>query len=284
MANNLLNFKKEKDFLVCVDSDGCAIDSMDIKHINCFGPCMVDEWDLSKWQDEILYRWNEVNLYTLTRGINRFKGLITALKEVNEKYIRVDELDVLVNWVETTNELSNDSLKREIDNNPNSNILRKALNWSNNVNKAITKLPEEKILPFKKVKEALKYAHLMADVAIVSSANLNAVLDEWKRHELIEHTDIVLAQNSGTKAYCIQELLKKGYDPKKVVMCGDALGDLQAAEKNGVHFYPILVRHEKESWEEFISTAFIKLVDGKYSTDYQVEKIKAFKDNLGGNK
>ena len=269
---------------MCVDSDGCAIDSMDIKHINCFGPCMVDEWDLSKWQDEILYRWNEVNLYTLTRGINRFKGLITALKEVNEKYIRVDELDVLVNWVETTNELSNDSLKREIDNNPNSNILRKALNWSNNVNKAITKLPEEKILPFKKVKEALKYAHLMADVAIVSSANLNAVLDEWKRHELIEHTDIVLAQNSGTKAYCIQELLKKGYDPKKVVMCGDALGDLQAAEKNGVHFYPILVRHEKESWEEFISTAFIKLIDGKYSTDYQVEKIKAFKDNLGGNK
>lgn len=284
MANNLLNFKKEKDFLVCVDSDGCAIDSMDIKHINCFGPCMVDEWNLSKWQDEILYRWNEVNLYTLTRGINRFKGLITALKEVNEKYIEIDELDVLVNWVETTNELSNDSLQREIDNNPASNILRKALNWSNSVNKAITKLPEEKILPFKKVKEALKYAHLMADVAIVSSANLNAVLDEWKRHELIEHTDIVLAQNSGTKAYCIQELLKKGYDPKKVVMCGDALGDLQAAEKNGVHFYPILVRHEKESWEEFISTAFIKLIDGKYSTDYQVEKIKAFKDNLGGNK
>ena len=284
MANNLLNFKKEKDFLVCVDSDGCAIDSMDIKHINCFGPCMVDEWDLSKWQDEILYRWNEVNLYTLTRGINRFKGLITALKEVNEKYIEIDELDVLVNWVETTNELSNDSLQREIDSNPNSNILRKALNWSNSVNKAITKLPEEKILPFKKVKEALKYAHLMADVAIVSSANLNAVLDEWKRHELIEHTDIVLAQNSGTKAYCIQELLKKGYDPKKVVMCGDALGDLQAAEKNRVHFYPILVRHEKESWEEFISTAFIKLIDGKYSTDYQVEKIKAFKDNLGGNK
>lgn len=284
MANNLLNFKKGKDFLVCVDSDGCAIDSMDIKHINCFGPCMVDEWDLSKWQDEILYRWNEVNLYTLTRGINRFKGLITALEEVNEKYIEIDELDVLVNWVETTNELSNDSLQREIDNNPNSNILRKALNWSNSVNKAITKLPEEKILPFKKVKEALKYAHLMADVAIVSSANLNAVLDEWKRHELIEHTDIVLAQNAGTKAYCIQELLKKGYDPKKVVMCGDALGDLQAAEKNRVHFYPILVRHEKESWEEFISTAFIKLIDGKYSTDYQVEKIKAFKDNLGGNK
>ena len=284
MADNLLNFKKEKDFLVCVDSDGCAIDSMDIKHINCFGPCMVDEWDLSKWQDEILYRWNEVNLYTLTRGINRFKGLITALKEVNEKYIKIDELEILVNWVETTNELSNDSLQREIEKIPTSNILRKALNWSNNVNKAITKLPEEKILPFKKVKDALKYAHIMADVAIVSSANLNAVLDEWKRHELIEHTDIVLAQNAGTKAYCIQELLKKGYDPKKVVMCGDALGDLQAAEKNGVHFYPILVRHEKESWEEFISTAFIKLIDGKYSTDYQAEKIKAFKDNLSGNK
>ena len=42
---NLNDFKRQKDFLVCVDSDGCA---MDIKHFNCFGPCMVEEWGLEE--------------------------------------------------------------------------------------------------------------------------------------------------------------------------------------------------------------------------------------------
>ena len=38
-----------------------------------------------------------------------------------------------------------------------------------------------------------------------------------------------------------------GYDPEKVIMIGDAPGDCDAAEKNGVYYYPILVNHEKES-------------------------------------
>ena len=41
-------FKKKKDFLVCVDSDGCAMDTMDVKHKECFGPCLVREWKLEK--------------------------------------------------------------------------------------------------------------------------------------------------------------------------------------------------------------------------------------------
>ena len=79
-------YTKQKDFLICVDSDGCAMDTMDIKHFRCFGPCMVTEWGLEEWQAAILDRWNEVNLYTMTRGINRFKGLALALTEINEKY------------------------------------------------------------------------------------------------------------------------------------------------------------------------------------------------------
>ena len=76
--NDLDNFKKTKEFLVCVDSDGCAMDTMDIKHIRCFGPVMVEQWGLQKWKKQILERWNEINLYSMTRGINRFKGLAIA--------------------------------------------------------------------------------------------------------------------------------------------------------------------------------------------------------------
>ena len=280
MENVFSNYKKTKKYLVCVDSDGCAIDSMDIKHYRCFGPCMVDEWNLLAWKEAILTRWNDINLYTKTRGINRFKGLSMALQEIDKQYVKIEDLATLVNWVETTNELSNNSLFKEIEKNPNNISLQKALSWSNAVNENIKKLPEEEILPFEKVKEALCLAHIDADVAIVSSANLGAVLEEWKRHELLPHTDIVLAQNAGTKAFCIKELLKFGYDPNYVVMCGDALGDMDAAKKNNVNYFPILVRHEKESWEEFINNGFNKLKDGTFSGQYQEELINKFLKNL----
>jgi histidinol phosphatase-like enzyme len=91
----------------------------------------------------------------------------------------------------------------------------------------------------------------------------------------------VLAQDVGSKAACIQKMLTFGYDPKKVVMVGDAPGDYQAAKQNGVYYYPILVGKEKESWEEFISTALPKLLDGTYAS-YGEEKLSLFYQNLGG--
>ena len=280
MAKDLQSFQKSKDFLVCIDSDGCAIDSMNIKHINCFGPRMVDEWNLHNWSCEILERWNYVNLFSLTRGINRFKGLIKALKEIDEKYVKIEDLESLENWVETTNELSNNSLFKAIEQNPQSICLKKALSWSNQVNASIKQLPEEEVLPFAMVKEALMFAHQRADIAIVSSANLGAIMDEWQRHELLPHVDLVLAQDAGTKAYCIQELLKKGYDKKKVVMCGDAPGDMDAANVNGVFYYPIKVNLEKESWSEFIAVGFDRLLQGTYEGAYQNQKNDEFIKNL----
>ena len=117
-------------------------------------------------------------------------------------------------------------------------------------------------------------------MAIVSSANLQAVVEEWELYGLLDHVDIILAQNVGSKAFCIQELLKKGYDLTKVMMTGDAPGDYDAAKKNGVYYYPILVRHEHESWIEFKSAAVNKLVDGTFGGEYQEAQIKAFLDNL----
>ncbi len=278
---NLKNYKKQKDYLVCVDSDGCAMDTMDIKHFNCFGPCMVKEWELNNWKDEILDRWNEVNLYTLTRGINRFKGLALALGEINEKYKPIEDLATLTHWVETTHSLSNDALAAAIEQNPESISLKKALEWSKAVNRSINALDDKDKLPFGNVKSALEFAHSVADVAIVSSANLDAVLEEWEKHGLLDHVDIVLAQDAGSKAFCIGEMLKFGYLKENTLMCGDALGDLKAAEENGVAFYPILVRKEKESWQEFMDCALNKLTDGSYVEQYQQQKIREFYENLG---
>ena len=273
------NFKRTKDLLICVDSDGCAMDTMDIKHFNCFGPCMVDEWSLHQWGEAILKRWNEINLYTITRGINRFKGLAMALGEINERYTEIEDIDALLRWAEEAPELSNNALETVIAHG-GEEIFKKALAWSKAVNLSITALPDEDKLPFPLAKEALEFAHRYADVAIVSSANLGAVLEEWQTHGLIDHVDVIMSQNDGSKAFCISELLKHGYDKEKTLMCGDAPGDLSAAEKNGVYFYPILVGKEGDSWQEFMDTAMAKLKDGNYS-DYGEGKKREFYKNLG---
>ena len=279
MSTNLANFVKKKEYLICVDSDGCAMDTMDIKHIKCFGPCMVEEWQLSEWKQAILDRWNEINLYTMTRGINRFKGLAKALREIDETYQKIEDIDVLERWVDESDELSNPALERAIAENE-SVILKKALSWSKSVNESINALPFEEKKPFVGVKEGLAYAHQYADIAIVSSANLQAVLEEWELYGLLDHVDIIMAQDVGSKAFCIGEMLKKGYRKDRVMMTGDAPGDFDAAKKNGVFYYPILVRAEKNSWEEFKQSAVDKLVDGSFGGGYQEEKITQFLENL----
>lgn len=279
MSTNLTNYKKKKEYLICVDSDGCAMDTMDIKHFKCFGPCMVEEWELFQWEEAILTRWNEINLYTMTRGINRFKGLAIALREINDAYRKIEDIEVLEQWVEESKELSNPALEKAIESN-DSIILKKSLAWSKNVNERINALPFDVKKPFEGVKEGLAYAHEYADIAIVSSANLQAVVEEWELYGLLDYVDIIMAQDVGSKAYCIGEMLKKGYDKDKVMMTGDAPGDYDAARKNDVFYYPILVRKEKESWIELKETAVAKLLDGSYLGAYQEAKVGQFLENL----
>ena len=277
------SFERKHDYLVCVDSDGCVMDTMNCKHFHCFGPCMVTEWGLEAWKDEILDRWNVINLFSMTRGINRFKGLAMALGEINEKYTPITGIAALQHWADTAPALSNDGVAKAIETAEGDAklIFQKALNWSKAVNAAIVALDESLKVPYEGAKEGLAAAHQFADVAMVSSANRDAVEEEWGKFGLLQHTDIVLAQDIGSKAACIKEMLKFGYDLDKVVMVGDAPGDCDAAEKNGVHYYPILVNQEKASWDEAIAVAFSKLQSGQYAA-YGQEKKQAFLRNLGG--
>jgi phosphoglycolate phosphatase-like HAD superfamily hydrolase len=270
-------FEKRKDYLICVDSDGCAMDTMDIKHKRSFGPCMVEEWQLGKWKEEILIRWNQINLYSMTRGINRFKGLAMALKEINDRFIEIDGIDDLVNWTGETPELSNRAVE-EAYNQTGKIIFGKALAWSKSVNTSINALTDEDKKPFEGVAAGLKVVHTYGDVAVVSSANRDAVEQEWERCGLLEHVDILLCQDAGSKAHCIKELRKKGYAPNHIIMVGDAPGDLDAAKKNGIYFYPILVRKEEKSWSS-IHVAIESLIKGEY--DNISEKLEqSFIENL----
>ena len=265
---SLNTFTRKHDFLICFDSDGCAMDTMKIKHMECFGPTMVEEWGLEEWNDELLQRWNEINLYSATRGVNRFRALAIALREVDMKYTRIEGLEDLEKFAATATELSNETLETLIPQTA-SICLQKVLNWSRNVNSRISLISMYQKLPFAGVKDALALSREIADVVIVSSANHQAVKDEWEYYGLLDSVDEIFSQDVGSKDYIINELLKKGYEKEKVVMVGDAPGDREAAIATGVHYFPILFGREEECWREFTSYGLKRLQEGRFSETYQ---------------
>ncbi|MGI6079481.1 MAG: HAD hydrolase-like protein [Candidatus Avilachnospira sp.] len=280
------NFKRTKDCLICIDSDGCAMDTMDIKHKHCFGPCMVREWGLEAHEKAVLDIWNEVNLYTMTRGTNRFKGLLLTMQLCGERGIcHVEGYEEIRAWADKASALSNTTLKAEIEDaekeKRDCNALKKALDWSLRTNECIAALPEDEMLPFDGMIEKLEKMHEFADVAVVSSANPEAVRSEWNRHGLVSHIDIMLTQEVGPKSFCIKKMLEYGYDKDKVIMIGDAPGDRKSAEKTGVKFFPILVNHEVESWDRFMNEGLEKFTGAGFDEAYQNDINKAFDENLG---
>ena len=115
--------------------------------------------------------------------------------------------------------------------------------------------------------------HVLTDTAVVSSANSEALAEEWTRHGLVQHMDVVLGQDAGTKEACLSALSAKGYAPGHVLMVGDALGDLAAAQHADALFYPILVGKEKTSWERLVSEALPRFLAGTFAGAYQEQLL-----------
>lgn len=274
------DFEKTGDYAVCIDSDGCAMDTMEVKHRECFGPQWIYTYGLEEHFDACMEIWLSVNLYSITRGINRFKGLALALAETEKRgWCDVEGLEEFSAWTKEAKELSNPALlalTQKVEN----PCIEKALLWSIRTNRAIHGLPAND-MPFPNVKWTMDEMSKRADLVAVSSANGEAVEAEWKKHNLKDACKALLTQEAGSKAYCIGELVKKGYEPKRILMVGDAPGDKDAAAKNGVWFYPILVGKEGESWEKLLDEAFPRLLDGTFDDAYQKSLVEAFEKNLG---
>jgi phosphoglycolate phosphatase-like HAD superfamily hydrolase len=278
MKESIVEFKKNKQFLVCVDSDGCAMDTMEVKHRECFGPKVVEIWGLEKIEEKFLKVWNMINLYSKTRGVNRFKGLVKTFEYLVAEGIETPDFSSIQNWTETSKELSNPALEKAIVES-NDEQLVKALEWSIAVNKSINELSDDD-KPFDNVKEGLEAISKLADIAIVSSANGGAVNAEWTRHELAQYVQVMLGQEAGTKATCISRLKENNYPCHCVLMVGDAPGDLEAALKNGILYYPILVGKEGFSWQRLANEGIQKLLDGSFSGEYQEKLIEEFNSVL----
>ena len=263
-----------------MDSDGCVMDTVRIKHTTVMCPELVRVFALEEYADFLAAAWEEINLHTLTRGISRFESVVLVFDRLRNRGIEVPGSEDIANWVRTASELSAASLQHEIKQ-TGSLALRKLLEWSNACNRRIQAL-EPTFEPFPGVRESLRQLHAVADLAVVSAANESAIASEWKRYGLAQHADIIFGQEVGSKANSIATMLACGYESRKVMMVGDAMGDAQAAAANGVAFAPILPGHEAESWRRLQEEALPKLLHGTFSPEYQARLLAALRSALHG--
>lgn len=272
-------FKKNKDYLLCIDSDGTIMDTMTIKHEKCFGPLFLDVMNIQKHRDEILKEWLEINLYSKSRGINRFQGFDQICHFIEETYqTKIKGLKDFDSWIDSTKEFSVNSILQYQSKAEDFSLFEKALVWSKEVNESIKKLPPSQA--FQNVDTILSEAKDKVDLVGVSSANKEAVIEEWTRLNIIQDFLFVGCQDSGNKSHIIKESLQKGYSKKNSLMLGDAIGDYQAAKENGILFFPIIPKREVESWQRLKKEGLPNLLSGKFDDDYQKKLMDDFFNSL----
>lgn len=244
-----------KKFLVCIDSDGCAFDTMEVKHKECFCPAYINYFGLQPVSKYAREAWDFANLYSCYRGIHRILALLKALevlgerKEVLERNFTPPAMKELRAYVAAELPLSNAGLEQYLSEHPESQEIRTTLEWSINVNDRVAELVHG-VPPFPYVKECLEKLHEQADIVIVSATQQLALEREWGENGLLPLITAVKGQESGSKKEIIASL-KDQYGPDHVLMIGDAPGDLKAAKANNALFYPICPDQEAESWAKF---------------------------------
>lgn len=276
----LRNFRRTKDFFVGIDSDGCVFDTMEVKHKECFIPNIVKFFELAavaKYAREVA---EFVNLYSRWRGINRFPGLVLTLDllaerpEVERRGFRLPGVPGLRHWIGHETRLGNPTLRGEVERTDDPDLVV-TLEWSEAVNRAIAEIVHE-VPPFPFVRESLAALDDRSDVLVCSATPGEALVREWQEHGLAAHVELIAGQEMGSKREHLALAAVGRYDPDKILMIGDAPGDLKAAEANGVLFYPILPGLEDESWERFHAEALPRFFAGTYTADYMAELVDRF--------
>jgi phosphoglycolate phosphatase-like HAD superfamily hydrolase len=279
---NLAEFQPEREFLVGIDSDGCVFDTMELKHKECFIPAFIKHYGLqgvSKYAREAA---EFVNLYSKSRGVNRFPGLVEQLDwlrrrpEVKARGIPVSNPEGLRRWVVTEPRLGNPALKQAVAATDDAD-LKQALAWSEAVNAAIADMVRD-VPPFPFVRECLERLAVPADLLVVSATPSAALEAEWLEHQLAPLVRAICGQELGTKKEVLA--LSSKYPAGNVLMVGDAPGDYKAAGANGCLFFPINPGSEEACWRRLFDEGIDRFLNGTFTGAYQQQLLDEFDSYL----
>lgn len=276
----LRDFPRTSDFFVGIDSDGCAFDTMEVKHKECFIPNIIRSYNLAAISKYAREAAEFVNLYSHWRGINRFPALVRAFDllverpEVLRRHHPIPALRGVREWMKRETKLGNPTLKAEVEATGDEDLAL-ALSWSEAVNRTIGEMVHD-VPPFPFVRESLECMQGKADVMVVSATPGEALQREWDEHELTPMVGLIAGQELGSKKEHLALAAVGRYDLHRMLMVGDAPGDMQAAQANGVLFYPIDPGHEDESWQRFFEEALPRFLSDNYAGDYMDAQVARF--------
>ncbi len=287
MADHIETLKaleKKKEYFIGIDSDGCAFDTMEIKHKECFIPNIICHWDMQSISRFAREAAEFVNLYSQWRGVNRFPALVKVFDlcaeraECIERGYKAPSIDSLRAWIDEETRLGNPALQAKVAE-TNDPVLARALTWSQDVNQTVGKIVHG-VPPFPHVRESIQKLHDLADIMVVSATPNEALEREWEEHDIACYVRLICGQEMGSKKEHLQYGADGKYEPTKVLMVGDAPGDMKAAQANNFLFYPIIPGQEAGSWKRFAQEASEKFLQGQYAGDYESQLIKEFLSHL----
>ncbi|MGL6227256.1 MAG: HAD family hydrolase [Thermoguttaceae bacterium] len=275
-------YTAKHEFLIGIDSDGCAFDTMELKQKECFIPNTVRHWGLkgvSKYARETV---EFVNLYSKSRGINRFPALIEVLDwlsrrpEVRARGVKVEVPKSLREWSEREKTLGNPTLRKEVERTNDPDLI-KTLAWSEDVNKTVDLIVGDGVPPFPLVRECLEKMSPNADILVVSATPQDALVREWEEQDLAKYIAAICGQEVGTKKESLAYAQQEGhYGPNKMLMIGDAPGDFKAAQANHALFFPINPGQEEKSWELLYNEGLDRFFGGTFAGEYQERLLDVF--------
>jgi len=283
-ARPLREMQPQHAFFVGIDSDGCAFDTMEIKHKECFIPNIIRYWGLQPVSKYAREAAEFVNLYSKWRGINRWPALIMAFEllrerpEVQQRHAVIPQGTKIQEFIKSGLPLGNPALKELVQKTGDAELTQ-ALAWSEAVNRTIEEMVKG-VPPFPYVRESLEALAKVADIIVVSATPGEALVREWQEHDIAPYARVIAGQEMGSKKEHLQYAAKGKYPPGHILMIGDALGDLQAAQANGALFFPINPSDEDKSWERFYKEGMAKFLAGEFAGAYEAALIAEFEQLL----
>ena len=273
---------RQHDFLVAIDSDGCAFDTMELKHKECFIPHTINSYNLQAVSKYAREAAEFVNLYSKSRGINRFPALVETLQwlqkrpAVIDRNIQIAIPAALIQWIDTESKLGNPALAARVQE-TNDPALQQALDWSEKVNETVAQIVRG-VPPFPGVRECLEKLSSQADQIVCSATPNEALRAEWSEHGIDTFVQAICGQETGTKKQTLANAAK--YDPNRVLMIGDAPGDYRAAAANQCLFFPINPAAEEASWKRLLEEGIEHFLNGTFAGDYQTVLLEEFDATL----
>jgi phosphoglycolate phosphatase-like HAD superfamily hydrolase len=280
----LKTFQPAHEFFIGIDSDGCVFDTMEVKQKEFFIPNALKYFDLYQISDLLSETWEYVNLYSIHRGGNRFSSILKVFdllredSQIKNSTLILPDMSAFRKWVETETKLSNATLCKYFESNSDPGI-EKVLKWSEAVNEEIGRLMPG-ISPFPNALKAIKEISVIADLVIVSQTPFEALDREWQENDIKKYARTIAGQEHGTKTEHLTFTAKGKYPDNKILMIGDAKGDLDAAINNNVLFYPIIPGKEDESWKYFLDDGLNRFINRTYRGTYEESLINEFLKSL----